>query len=571
MAEPLLEPGSPTPITGPSADSKAVPARQPTPVGLFFKCYGSMLARILWWGVLVFAFCLVWIAGHRGLYFQDQSMIFDGAWRIYCGQVPYRDLIMPFGPVAFLVQWVFFKIFGVNYSATVLSAAVLNVLATVIVLRLAGLFTGSKWLSLGAGTLTAALFQAPFGTLWLEQTGFFFDLVSLWLIVEGARYERHSSRLHFTAGVALAFAALAKQNAGTYFLPVVGLVLVFLGWHSVTSQPLRRVLVNAGVFTTGFGAALGLFLLWVVLFSDWPTFYRHAVEIPWELGRMRVDAVTPGRIFFLQARQPYKTACLIGLAGLLGCCLVQLLSARTCRDVPWRSSQLNALLAVLLTVFQRVFIATTLNDPENAVGFAGLTVATGCAGAWATVSVVFRDRLGTFVNRVVSAGVALIVIAGSVLGVHWSMNRIVQEFVGAKFEQRVNIPPASRLYWGDPTVPGVRRTDFEDVFRYLTERSGSFFVFPDASILYGLTGKVPPQPFLYFQGDHIFRAADMVRVDRLVLDGLQKNDVRTFVYEDPTLHGFQRILDDLPATRGWLNHNFVQVRNFGIFHIYERR
>src|SRR5690349_21181100 len=47
-------------------------------------------------GVLAFSFLWVWEVGHRGLFMLDQSIVFDGAWRMVQGQVPYRDFVMPF-------------------------------------------------------------------------------------------------------------------------------------------------------------------------------------------------------------------------------------------------------------------------------------------------------------------------------------------------------------------------------------------------------------------------------------------------------------------------------------------
>src|SRR5262245_49450456 len=38
-------------------------------------------------GVLAFSFAWVWEVGHRGLFMLDQSIVFDGAWRIFEGQV----------------------------------------------------------------------------------------------------------------------------------------------------------------------------------------------------------------------------------------------------------------------------------------------------------------------------------------------------------------------------------------------------------------------------------------------------------------------------------------------------
>jgi hypothetical protein len=80
-----------------------------------------ILKSRLWIGAYVLtaivAGVVVWFVGHRGIFFYDQSGIFDGAWRILQGQVIYRDFYVPYGPVIFsycpgsfaLPEWIFLR------------------------------------------------------------------------------------------------------------------------------------------------------------------------------------------------------------------------------------------------------------------------------------------------------------------------------------------------------------------------------------------------------------------------------------------------------------------------------
>ena len=84
-----------------------------------------------WWpwacaAVTVFAAVFVWFAGHRGVFLLDQSIMFDGALRVYQGQVQYRDFVSTFPPLTFGIQALFFRLMGVDFSAMVLAAAVSN-------------------------------------------------------------------------------------------------------------------------------------------------------------------------------------------------------------------------------------------------------------------------------------------------------------------------------------------------------------------------------------------------------------------------------------------------------------
>ena len=123
-------------------------------------------------GIALFAFLINWHSGNRGIFLLDQSMIFDGAWRILEGQVPYKDWLIPFGPVTFYIQALFFRIIGVTWSATVLPACIMNVIAALSVMRITRLLLGpdSRLLACCAGFITAVSFQPPFGTTYFEQS-----------------------------------------------------------------------------------------------------------------------------------------------------------------------------------------------------------------------------------------------------------------------------------------------------------------------------------------------------------------------------------------------------------------
>ena len=87
------------------------------------------LSRLWSWAyaaAVVFAVGFVWLVGHRGIFLLDQSILFDGAWRVYQGQVPYRDFVTAFPPLPFYIQSFFFRLTDVDFSAMVLAAAVLN-------------------------------------------------------------------------------------------------------------------------------------------------------------------------------------------------------------------------------------------------------------------------------------------------------------------------------------------------------------------------------------------------------------------------------------------------------------
>ena len=80
----------------------------------------AILFLFVWGGLL----CLS--TGRVGFMPLDQSIVFDGAWRLLSGQVPFRDFTTPDSLTPILLQVLFFKFLGVNWFAYCLHAAVFN-------------------------------------------------------------------------------------------------------------------------------------------------------------------------------------------------------------------------------------------------------------------------------------------------------------------------------------------------------------------------------------------------------------------------------------------------------------
>ena len=83
-------------------------------------------------GILILSFYLTATAGARGFYPFDQSIVFDGSYRVASGQIPYRDFLVPFGPVTFWLHAFFFRLLGTTYHAYIIGAGVVNVAATLV-------------------------------------------------------------------------------------------------------------------------------------------------------------------------------------------------------------------------------------------------------------------------------------------------------------------------------------------------------------------------------------------------------------------------------------------------------
>jgi len=556
--------------------------------------------------VLSFSFGWVWLVGHRGLYLFDESIMFDGAWRIVQGQTVYRDFFIPFGPVAFFWQALIFRVAGVSVSSMVLAAATLSVLCTAVVVRLTWrLSSGSAVLSLASGALTAVWYQAPFGIPWMEQTAFFLNFCALLAIVEGRLRARPSGLLFAAAGLVSLASVLSKQNAGGFF------VIVCLGALCVPATGRGKAALKS-ILQYAAGALVGAlaFLLWLWRYSDVHTFLHYWLGVSSELGLSRIsyDRLL-GALFY----QPLtgSTVVLFAFSSLLGVAALWLGRALNLRGRPLPEQfWLCGWLAIALPQFQSLFQTTTFNESTNNNAQVGLCVA--CALAlglhfpWRELSLgweradraVSMNLLGERLRRVAPVFVTIVVLMSTVEGLVVAYSRTVQEFAdGTTFAHHLDVKGAERVRWGEPTytranfcqgaasvceispqpnaehqaLDVLRRQDFERVVRTLQERRENFFVFPDSTLLYGLAGRVSPQPLLYFHPGQSFSKADVGRLDAMIVASLEKHQVSLVVLERASFLGTQRRLSLFPKLEHWIRDHFQVSEEFGNYQLLARQ
>ena len=548
---------------------------------------GATLGRrrwLLWLSracVVLFALALNWHVGHRGLFLFDQSMVFDGGWRVLQGQVPYRDFYMPFGPVTFWLQGAVFWLCGATFSSMVLSATLANGIATACAMRLSQLlFPGLWWTEFIAGVATAIWFQPPFGTLWMEQCAFLLGLLSILAVLQGGRATgRWRTVLFGIGGTALLGALLSKQNAGGLLgFVLAGLILVDALPHW------RAVIRNIMSWTAGILVAATAFVAWLLLFSDPVAFRKYFFEIALALGRERVDGVVNIARTLSFHSAPYD-AYLVSLfvffvgSGLLGLTLWKLRFEQA-----WvRSVRTSAYLAVGLTFCQNLFAFLTENEPANCYPYAGVCLALVGAAAFTAVGRLrFTVEVGgekpapiRLPKWSVVAITSLLALATSAMAMRDAWRRVVQQFDrDTTFTEKLRLSNAS-LFWGQPTWvagpggPRLRKEDFEAVYRHLKARGKRFFVFGDSTILYGLTGQNSPQPLLYFLEGQTFRESDIAWLDPLIVRSLARNHVELLVIETASYMDIHATCRRFSHLAQWMKTGFTPTATYGNYEIWE--
>jgi hypothetical protein len=413
----------------------------------------------------------------------DQSIVFDGGWRILNGQTPFRDFTTPAGLVPIALQALFFKGLGVSWFVYCLHAALFNglfcVLAFGLMLRLQAGAPAAAFYAL----LSGVVFYPPFGVPYMDQHAFFFSLATVVALVEGVTVPSGLRRTLAQAAVPwlLAVAYLSKQIPSVLVLPLVG-VLPFLLPRKDLRPALRTMLAST--------VALGLVLAAAVLAVDRARLGEALFTRPGLEGRGRMMALLDPEAFVGQAGELLRA---FRLASLVPTLLGALFLLRRPREAvsPGRLPLwFRPMLALYLLAVCAAFVMATDNQGENGIPFVFL--------AAGLVEVEFAVWGREKVNRRASwvmAGLLAVSCAVDAFGFDRRVNatRMVHELDGvgsALPREAAALPPAlSFLEWRLHPFYRFTPRDLGDTVAFLRQEEGAIYVFGDLTILYALTGR----------------------------------------------------------------------------------
>ncbi|MDA1139220.1 MAG: glycosyltransferase family 39 protein [Planctomycetota bacterium] len=326
-------------------------------------------------GVLLVAFLLPLFTGSRGFFPYDQSIIFDGGYRVLIGQVPFRDFYLPYPPLAIWIQALSFYLFGVNYWAYVIPAAMMNLLGTACafyMLRL--LLPREEMPALVAAGLTAIWLYPIFGTTYPEQTAFVLTFAGMTALLAGITKSQSFPKemlLTILTGVCCGLSILCKQNAGLLTVPLY-LIIALFGTPNI-----RKFAQVVGFIALGCGLILAAFLGWLAWASSIESFFEYTMTIAGSEGRRRLFSVSlKYMVRTLVAGKGKDIVCIVavsmGVFALFVFVLTFLRVKHHTHDETWARLSLAAALACAVHAFQNLFSFVSGNDGINEKPFLGL-------------------------------------------------------------------------------------------------------------------------------------------------------------------------------------------------------
>ncbi|MEK7486313.1 MAG: hypothetical protein AABZ60_18480 [Planctomycetota bacterium] len=226
-----------------TAGANTLSLNLPSALPTFSFSYSEELILFL---LVLISFFIPMIWGTQYFAIVDFSVVVHGAQRIYHGQIPQCDFIVPTGPLVLYMQAFFYCLFGETLYAFLFHVSCLNVVGTLLVFFLVRQ-KGSLEFAISTALTASIWFYGIHPFPWFDTTAYIL-VVLTWLLWEKTLFPYQVTpqiKPAILVGICSAFAFLGKMNiGGVAFLLLCGLVIQRF-WPKPW-KPLFGLLLGAG-------------------------------------------------------------------------------------------------------------------------------------------------------------------------------------------------------------------------------------------------------------------------------------------------------------------------------------
>jgi hypothetical protein len=489
--------------------------------------------------------------GRKGFLPLDQSIVFDGGWRLLSGQVPFHDFVAPSGLVPSAIQAVFDEALGVTWFAYCLHASIINGLFAIAVFGVLRSCGATRLEAGGAGALSAFFFYPPAGTPFMDQHSFFF-MTLMFLAVACGTVAAGTAELiaWFVVPILFMLGYLSGQ------IPVAFGAVAVAVWVAIRPRRAPRwfAALAAG---TAFGACClaAVLVLWPL---DWRTAWTYTVALPLQVAgdrTARPGAIGPARMV-LATLVRFPLWVRMWSLDLALAAAIPLIVLR--RSRPHWALQVWLLVTCIVTT--AAFLAFTRTLMQTGLALTMVIVGVAIVGVRETVPAAMAAPLIAFMG--------LAAVRDTVVFVATVDNPRLEhvQFNTAEADRAEgHLPPGLEFMRWSRGPSGYDAGELTALVRFLREADGNFLLVGDSSVLYGLTGKPSVSPVLWMDPRLTMphpEAPEFVVFERDLIERARRAGVRRIVLDRPQTWT-HLTFDHFPQLMALTKNGGCGVRSFG--------
>lgn len=230
--------------------------------------------------IALYSFIINFYFASFGVYPVDTFLHYDSAYRILNGELPVRDYWIVSGFMIEFLQSIFFKIFGVNWTAYILHSSLINVIVSILCyfffLSLKIPLINSLIYALSFSTLAYSVSGTPF----VDHHAVFLLLISSFLMFKF--FDRTNNKINLFLILLFSFSSfLVKQVPAGYAFFLQGALILFYIFKYKKLILFKRICLYLIIISISF------FLFLTILKIDFKLFIREYIFYPSSIGSER--------------------------------------------------------------------------------------------------------------------------------------------------------------------------------------------------------------------------------------------------------------------------------------------
>ena len=178
-----------------------------------------------------FSFLINFHYGFIGLMPMDNTVLFNGGFRVLNGYVPFSDYWLVTGPLLDYLNAFFFKILGLSWKTFIIHSSLINLLLAVTSFHFFIKLEVPKIFSFFYSLLISILFYPVVGTPFVDHHSTFFLVLSFYFLIISVKYSKYNYFFFIPSILLLSF--LSKQTPAVYGIISITILVLFLYSHKL--------------------------------------------------------------------------------------------------------------------------------------------------------------------------------------------------------------------------------------------------------------------------------------------------------------------------------------------------
>ena len=232
--------------------------------------------------IFFLTFFSVWYFGFRSINPIDNFTNYNSGYLILNGQIPFKDYWVTTGPLLDFIQFLIFKILGVNWGSYVFHAAILNSAFAIMLYYIFKQFKLENIYCFVYSLLTGLIFYTQVSTPFVDHHASMFSILAILFLILGINFERKNV-FWFFIPIFLILAFLSKQTPSSYFLLAI---IIFSAYNFLVNRNFKNLIFSISSCLLIICILILIINLQKISFSD---FFNQYIKFASGVGKIRLE------------------------------------------------------------------------------------------------------------------------------------------------------------------------------------------------------------------------------------------------------------------------------------------